>query len=236
MTRQTRAQGGADPALVSAARSSTPAAWELPQLAELGELLRAARITGDVSWQDLEAVVGSRSSLRQVEAGVARTRASRLRPWLERLGMDPGPVLERFDAVIAPEAADGRPRFAPVTFRAERAPAPAPVPPHARAAFGAELWRLRVVAGLTRSELAERIGCSRISVWYVERARRRPTADLLGAWLTATGASHADIERLALRFPALIAGRRGMFPSARRPRRRLDTHPRAGAPGKEHQL
>lgn len=233
MNGQGVARIDAGPAPVTATRSGTPEAWERPQLVELGELLRSARVAADVSWPDLEAVVGSRSSLRQVEAGTVRTRASRLHPWLERLGVDPDPVLERFAAVIAPEARDGRPRFAPVTFRAEPAPALAPLSPHDQALLGAELWRIRVAAGLTRTELAERIGCSRLSVWYVEHARRRPTLELLGAWLAAVHANQADLELLALRFPRLISRRRGMFPSARRPRGRLNTHPRADAPEKE---
>lgn len=216
-------------------RSGTPEAWERPQLLELGELLRTARLAAGISWPELEAVVGTRSSLRQVEGGTTRTRASRLRPWLERLGLDPDPVLERFAAVIAPEAADGRPRFAPVAFRAEPPRLePAPLAPHARAALGAELWRLRVVAGLSRPDLAARVGCSRVAVWLVERGARRPTADLVEAWLVAAGADQVERTLLGIRFPSLISGRPRQFGSALRPRVSSGTRqPRADRPGKE---
>lgn len=61
-------------------RSSKPEAWEWPLLADLGELLRSARVAGGTSWPDLEAVAGSGGSLRRIEAGTTRTRVSRLRP------------------------------------------------------------------------------------------------------------------------------------------------------------
>ena len=198
-------------------------------LDELGALLRQARVAAGVSWPELEALVGPRSSLGSIETGKVRTRASRLRPWLERLGVDPDPVLERFAAVIAPESEDGRPRFKPVTPRTEppgprpRRLEPPPLEAHAQATLGAELWRIRVDAGLGRPELAAAIGCSRITVFLVERGLRRPTLDLVEAWVAAAGAVPASRALLALRFPGWIAppsvaGRWRGAPKSTRPR------------------
>lgn len=218
------AASDAGSAPVGASRSGVPEPWELPLLAELGELLRDARLASGVGWPELEAVAGLRGSLRSVERGITRTRASRLRPWLELLGLDPEPVIARFAPVIAPEAADGRPRFRTVAPRPPAAEPP-PLPEWAAAALGAELWRLRELAGLTRSALAESIECSDEAVRLVELGQRRPTVQLLESWLRAVRVDPADRTLMAIRFPSLISGR-ARAGSAKRPR----VSPRARQP------
>lgn len=186
-------------------------------MAAFGRFLEAARIAAGVTLEDLAVIVGP---VREIERGKARTRPSRLRPWLERLGVDPDPVLERYAAVIAPEARDGRPRWSPKTPAPVEPPRPKlpPLPDYAQAALGAELWRMRARAGLERQVLAGVLGVSRMTVWLVERGARRPSEELLEAWLDEAGGP-IDRQALALRYPGRIAAR---------PRR-----PRVGAPGSD---
>ena len=175
----------------------------------LGRFLQDARVAARIELDDLEPVVGSKSSLREIERGHVRTRVSRLRPWLEHLGIDPDPVLERFAAVIAPEPADGRNRWKPrdttglIAARNARRDPP-PLPAHEQAALGAELWGIRVRANLDRQVLADAIGVSRVTIWFVEHGARRPSAELVDAWLDAAG-GHVDREMLAIRWPGRIA-------------------------------
>lgn len=49
--------------------------------------------------------------------------------------------------------------------------------------------RAREAAGLSKSELARRIGTSYMTVHRVERGSNAPGADVLGAWALACGVS-----------------------------------------------
>jgi hypothetical protein len=133
--------------------------------------------------------------------------------------VDPEPIVARFAAVIVPERPDGRNAWRPVALvehREPRALVLPPLPAHEQAALGAELWRLRVGARLARPALAALVGVSRIHVWLVEHGQRRPSDELVDAWLAAAGRP-VDRDLLALRFPGRIrASRRarvGMAPS-----------------------
>jgi transcriptional regulator with XRE-family HTH domain len=201
-------------------RTREPAEWERQPLQELGQILEQARLAAGLTLDDLGPVVGSRGSLARIERGAVRTRASRLRPWLAHLGVDPDPVIERFAAVLAPEHSDGHNSWrpvAPVERHEPRGVTPPPLEAYDQAALGAELWRMRAQAGLSRAQLAARLQVSRIKVWLVERGQRQPSPELLEAWL-------AEVARpwyrtlLALRFPGRI--------QAKPARRRWD-----GAPG-----
>jgi transcriptional regulator with XRE-family HTH domain len=179
---------GATPAV--SRRSGRPEPWELGPLRELGRVMQAARLAAGLSLEDLGPIAGSRDGLDSIERGKVRTRASRLRPWCAALGVDPEPIIERFAAVLAPERPDGRNAWRavpPVERREPRALALPPLEAWAIAAAGAELWRIRCAAGLTRPRLAELLGCSRVHVWCVERGARRPSAELVNAWLTVAG-------------------------------------------------
>jgi transcriptional regulator with XRE-family HTH domain len=190
------------------------APWEGPLLAELGQVLQEARIAAGLTLEDLGPIVGSASSLASIEAGIVRTRATRLRPWLEHLRVDPDPIIERFAAVLAPERPDGRNAWrpvAPVERREPRALALPPLPAHEQAALGAELWRIRVQAGLTRPALAALLRVSRIHVWLVEHGQRGPSEELVDAWLSAAGRP-ADRDLFALRFPGPALARRRRAP------------------------
>jgi transcriptional regulator with XRE-family HTH domain len=192
--------------------------WEREPLRELGRVLREARLAAGLSVEDLGPIVGSAGSLEGIERGAFRTRASRVRPWLAHLGVDPEPIIERFAEVLAPERPDGRNAWrpvAPVERREPRALALPPLPAHEQAVFGAELWTLRVHAALTRPALAARLRVSRIHIWFVEHGQRRPSEELVDAWLGAAGRP-VDRDLLALRFPGRIRPRRragvGMAP------------------------
>jgi transcriptional regulator with XRE-family HTH domain len=185
-------------------------AWAVPVLAELGAELQRARERAGISLQQLGPVVGSRSSLRDIERGRVRTREDRLRPWLQFLGVDPEPVIERYAAVIAPPREDGEVGWKPIIRPAPR-PGPArgmeppALPAPGRAALGAELWLLRVDAGLARPALAHRIGCSRVHIFLVERGVRLPSPELTARWLDVVDAPTARIVALHRRFPGRIA-------------------------------
>jgi transcriptional regulator with XRE-family HTH domain len=193
--------------------------WEREPLRELGQVLQDARHAAGLSLEELGPVVGSKDSLEAIENGAGRTRAGRLRPWLAHLGVDPEPIIAKYIAVIAPELPDGRQAWrpvAPVERREPRALALPPLPAHEQAALGADLWRIRVQAGLARPALAARIGVSRIHVFLVEHGQRRPSEELVDAWLSAAGRP-VDRDLLALRFPGRIRPARrarvGMAPS-----------------------
>lgn len=190
-------------------RSGVPEPWERPALRDLGRILREARETAGLSLDELGPVAGNPKSLHHIERGRRRTRASRLRPWASRVGLDPDALVGRFAAVIAPERADGRPSFSPVSVPDGPAPRPEPprLLPHERAALGAELWRLRLAAGLSRPALANELGCDRVHVLDVERAHRRPSAELLEDWLALTG-SELDRAWIQTRFPGQVGPRR----------------------------
>lgn len=201
--------GAAMPAVVRPVvirRSRDLEDWERKPLAELGRILREARLAAGLTLADLGPVVGSRDGLEAIENGACRTRAGRIRPWCAALGVDPGPIIERFAAVLAAELADGRQAWRavpPVERREPRALALPPLPAHEQAALGAELWRIRVQAGLTRPALAARVGVSRVHIFLVERGARRPSEELVDRWLSAAGRP-VDRDLLALRFPGRI--------------------------------
>jgi transcriptional regulator with XRE-family HTH domain len=205
------------------------------RLVELGATMMRIRIARDVSLDELAEVAGSPSSLAQIERGAVRTRASRLRPWLERVGATPAEIdalLARYADVIAAEPRDGRPRFQPRPVQPKPEPtlrtlASAPLEPHQRAALGARLWRARVDARLERSELAAAIGCRAFSVWLIEHGLRRPTAELLERWLSASG-SRLTVSYLELMHPGYLAHRRSRS-VGRRPRINPSTHQRPSA-------
>jgi transcriptional regulator with XRE-family HTH domain len=192
--------GAAMPAGATAgvsSRSGRPEPWEREPLRELGRVMQEARIAAGLELEALTGIAGSRDGLDSIERGQVRTRASRLRPWCAALGVDPGPIIERFAAVIAPERPDGRNAWRavpPVERREPRALALPPLEAWAIAAAGAELWRIRCAAGLTRPRLAQLLGCSRVHVWCVERGARRPSAELVNAWLTVAGAARMPRE------------------------------------------
>lgn len=56
------------------------------------------------------------------------------------------------------------------------------------------LHRLRKRAGLSQSELAEKIGTHRVTISAVERGVRRIDTDLLESWLRACGAHLELVE------------------------------------------
>lgn len=214
-------------------------AAELAAMQRLGAELRRRRDGAGLTLAVLEPIAGSRRSLEDVEAGRVRTRASRLRPWLAALGTDPQEIaelLERHALAIAP--AYGASMWTPITRgpvrvappRLEPAPA-APADPAPGARLGAHLWRARVAARLRRSEIARRIGCATFTVWRVEHGRRRPSGDLVEAWIEACGAERREpisVLGLLYRYPGSISYRPGSF--ARRPRINSTTHQRATAP------
>ncbi len=193
--------------------------WERAPLAELGRILRDARLARGLELADLGPIVGSADSLAAIEDGYGRTRAGRLRPWLAHLGVDPEPIIAKYIAVIAPELPDGRQAWrpvAPVAPRASRSLVLPPLPAHEQAALGADLWRIRVQAGLTRPALAAIVGVSRVHLFLVEHGQRRPSEELVGAWLAAAGLP-VDRALFALRWPGRIRPSRrarvGMAPA-----------------------
>lgn len=197
-------------------------AWERPLLRALGSELAAARISAGLSVEQLARFAGSPGSLQEIERGRMRTRPRRIRAFCAAVGVDPEPIIARYAAVIAPERADGRDAWRPVIVPPRpptRGMMPPPLTDWARAALGAELWRRRVEAGLTRPALAAAIVCSRVHVWLVEHGQREPSPSLAGAWLDAAGVSRRHRARLALRFPGRFAaadpghGVRGLIPS-----------------------
>ena len=204
MSHGTASPAGDPPVVIRRSRDLED--WEREPIAELGRILRDARLARGLELEDLGPVVGSRDSLEAIEDGKGRTRAGRLRPWLAHLGVDPEPIISKYAAVLAPERPDGRQAWRPVPLverHEPRALALPPLPAHEQAAFGASLWALRVTSRLTRPALAALVGVSRIHVWLVEHGQRGPSADLLDAWLDATGRP-VDRDLLALRFPGRL--------------------------------
>lgn len=186
------------------------ATWDSEMLAELGRLLESARLAAGLTVADLGPVAGEPSTLRQIEQGRFRTRPSRLRPWLEHLGLDPDPVLERFAPVIAPERADGR------TWHSARNGQPVMPAPRGdrrranrrpRHGVGAELTRLRMGSTLSHRELARAIGASAFTVLLVEHGLRRPSQELVRRWLDAVAADHLERAGVLDQFPGLISSR-----------------------------
>lgn len=199
-----------DAAAGVARRSRELEPWEREPIRALGRLLEVTRVAAGLSVEDLGPVAGSASSIRSIERGRVRTRASRLRPWLRELGVEPESVIERFRAVLAPERPDGRNAWKPVAPVERREPAAMALPPlepHDQAALGAELWRIRVRARLTRPALAKRLGISRVTVWRVEHGWREASPELVDRWLVDVGRP-ADRVRLAFRFPGRIRATR----------------------------
>jgi transcriptional regulator with XRE-family HTH domain len=206
---------------VALRRSGRPDPWELPVLQELGARLEAARRAADLSPLGLALEIGlSPSGIRSVEAGRVRTRRSRIREWAEVTSIDAEQLLSEFADVIAADA--GRPvqfwqpRAVPgsigweltrISLLAMRGLVPPPpVAPGERATLGIALWRLRCEAGLTRAQLAVRIGCPRNHVWRVECDRRRPSRDLLNRWTIGLG--RPDAAALIVAFePSSVAPR-----------------------------
>ena len=190
-------------------RSGRPSPAERIRLAELGAVLRSRREALGLTLADLEPIVGARGSLADVEVGSMRTRPARLRAWLRALGVYPEPILASFADVIAADRSDGRQSWRPVETR-QPPPArrPTPLRPHLQAALGAELWRLRVRAGLGRKELARRVGRSRPWVSIAERGLRAIDPEYLERWLVVVDATSSERVLLALRFPGWIRTRR----------------------------
>ena len=185
-------------------RSGKPAPWELPMLVELGELLRSARVAAGLTLGDLGPIAGHPDSLREIEHGTKRTRPSRLRPWLEHLGIDPDPVLERYAPVIAADPSDGRNRWRPV-------PVPATdrrlAPRRERVGIGVVLCRLRMAAGLSSRRLARAIGCGVVTVLLVEHGLRRPSETLVRRWLDAVAMEQLEQAGVLELFAPLISAR-----------------------------
>ncbi len=192
-------------------RTGRPSPAERVRLGELGAMLRSRREALGLTLADLEPVAGSRGSLADIEAGRIRTRPSRLRAWLGALGVYPEPILASFADVIAPENPRG-PTWSPVNSRPPASPPPprqpAPLPAHLRAVLGAELWLLRVRAGLGRKELAHAVGRSRPWVSIAERGLRAIDPEHLERWLVVVEATASERVLLALRFPGWIRARR----------------------------
>lgn len=188
-------------------------------LEALGRELRSAREAAGLARSELLSTAGD---VAGIEIGRHRTRPSRIRAICGAVGVDARPLLDRYADVIAPERPDGKPSWK--TFHPDlEAPAsepaePLPLEPWDRAALGAELWALRERTGLTRPGLAERLGCSRVHIWLVERGEREPSAGLADAWLDATRASDAERTLLALRFPRLSPPSSGRAPKSVRGR------------------
>ena len=206
--------GAAMPAVVGPVRyprrSRDLEDWERAPLAELGQILRDARLARGRELSDLGPIVGSRDSLEAIENGHGRTRADRLIPWLTHLGIaDPAAIVAKYASVIAPPSGSGRPAWRPVPLAAPRVPralAP-PLEGPELASFGAALWKLRATAGLSRPALAARLGCSRVFVFLVERGARYPSEELADAWLETVGRA-GDRDLMSLMFPGRIRSRR----------------------------
>lgn len=195
---------------------------ERPLLAALGRELEATRVAAGLTLEDLAPYAGSPGSLRDIERGRLRTRARRIRAYCAGVGVDPEPIIARYASVIAPERADGRDAWRPVVVPPrppDRLLAQPPMEAWDVAALGAELWRRRALAGLTRPALAARLGCWRAHVWMVEHGQREPSPALAGAWLAATGTARRVRVGLELRFPGRFAapsrghGAPGLIPS-----------------------
>ena len=67
--------------------------------------------------------------------------------------------------------------------------APTPAIGEARAALAARLREIRIEAGLTASDLAERAGWQRSKVSKIEHARQVPSIGDITAWCEYTGAT-----------------------------------------------
>ncbi len=190
-------------------RSGRPGPAELVVLASLGAILRSSRLATGLTLADLEPIAGARGSLDGIERGTVRTRPSRIRALCGALGLDADALLVDFAAVIAPERPEG-PTWHPITRPPAPPPpprrptGPEPLPADRRAALGADLWGLRVRAGLSRRELARAVGRSRPWVSIAERGLRAIDPEHLEAWLVAVDATPTDRLVLAWRFPGWV--------------------------------
>ncbi len=194
-------------------RTGRPGPAERVRLAQLGTILRSRRQAAGLSLADLEPIAGARGSLACIEAGTMRTRPSRIIALCGALDLDADALLVAYADVIAKEHPKG-PSWRPIT-RPPAPPAPPrrptgpePLPAHLRAAIAAELWTLRVRAGLSRKELGRAIGVSRPWISILERGLRPIGAEHLERWLVAVGATPTDRTLLAWRYPGWIRTRR----------------------------
>lgn len=222
LTVRTSAKTGQDTAPDDVTRMPVPVA-ELRRLIELhgamGRELKAARLARRLDRAAVAGAAGfgSADAVSANERASTFTRASRLRPWLDLLGIDLEPFLRRYLEVIAPEAGDF-PLSDQINAqrRADRPPAPAPLPgrPISReeallrqATLGLELWRRRVAKGLTRPVLAERAGLAMRRVRQIERGlyKRRPTVGELWAITEALGAGAIWAPTLAKKYAGALA-------------------------------
>ncbi|MGK5531890.1 helix-turn-helix domain-containing protein [Streptomyces sp. URMC 129] len=82
-----------------------------------------------------------------------------------------------------------------------------------RVSLGVRLRELRVEAGLTGRQLADRLGCTQSKISKLENGRQTPTANDLAAWAACTGQPGASAE--------LIGRLRGLETQYRSWRRQL---------------
>ena len=178
----------------------TPADEDLAAMGALGEVLEAARLAAELTPLQLALRTGiSPSSIRQIERGGYRPRPPRIRAWCEATSIDPEPLFREFARAIAADKAgplrlwEPRQPLPPLAWsgpslsQLRRLAPPPDVAPGERATLGTALWRLRVEARLTRSDLAYAIDCPRNHVWRIERDRRRPSRELLERWCAGLG-------------------------------------------------
>lgn len=188
-------------------RTGRPADWERPLLLALGGELAALRSQAGLTPLELGSRIGlSPESIRSVERGTIRTRPARIREWCQATGRDSfaPPLLAMYAKVVAADIEPARRWTPPVPKVA------APIDkatPATQTELGAVLARLREAAGLSRPELARAIGISRIAVFLLEHALRRPTSDTVERWGAAVN-SPGLLAILQARFRGAIAPRR----------------------------
>lgn len=198
-------EGGiADPASRVQGSSSGPATW-------MGAQLRARRETLGLSHDEIARIAGfaDAATVRAIERG-ARTRASRLRPWLAALGIEVAPFLAEHAGAIAPESRfpmRPRPPKPPRPVKPSRALAPPPAADEVasdRAALGGALWGWRIRRELSRPALARLVGVSRMTIWAVERGLWPLQESTYRACCAALRLGVAEPHVLAAKYPAAI--------------------------------
>ena len=179
------------------------AAWRA-----MGGQLRRVRESRGVSIERVADVAGiAPGTAAHIEAGRQRARVDSLERWLQLLGVDPYSFVVTHAAAVAPA------RMAPRrAWRSARKP-PADISMPAlrqslleAASSGAVLLRLRENRGLSRAELAHRLGVPRFTVWLAEHDRYRLPPHRLERWIDelAPPGAVALVEAL---YRGLLGGR-----------------------------